>query len=324
MVLEHQYVAKKIGKAKGPFKQYLDQIMPFTIGASSGIFSLLATQPFDTMKVLKQVKAEKAGNENLQKISLFSTSQGYSHMIRSLYKGLDSAVIRQLTYTGTRMGVYKSLYGRYQKTHEKVPLAMKSLFGLTAGFMGSLVGNPSDLILIRMQSDLVLPPGERRGYKNFGNAFIRIIREEGFLSLFRGSSPTILRAMVLNATQLSMFDQAKEILDSYTETNKSSLGIRTAASAIAGFFASFSSLPFDNIKTKMQKMKKLPNGEFPYKNTLDALQKSIKNEGFTKLWVGFPTFYLRFAPRTMIILIMQDYLTDAWNRTRFCDQTTCY
>jgi solute carrier family 25 oxoglutarate transporter 11 len=38
------------------------------------------------------------------------------------------------------------------------------------------------------------------------------------------------------------------------------------SSAAAGFLASFMSLPFDNAKTKMQKMKKLPDGTFPYRN----------------------------------------------------------
>ena len=32
------------------------------------------------------------------------------------------------------------------------------------------------------------------------------------------------------------------------------------SSAISGFVCSFLSLPFDNIKTKLQKMDKLPNG----------------------------------------------------------------
>jgi len=38
------------------------------------------------------------------------------------------------------------------------------------------------------------------------------------------------------------------------------------SSAAAGFSASFVSLPFDNAKTKMQKMAKLPDGTFPYKS----------------------------------------------------------
>ena len=42
-------------------------------------------------------------------------------------------------------------------------------------------------------------------------------------------------------------------------------------------------------------------GKFPYKSLSDCMRKSIKNEGFTKLWVGFPTFTYRVAPHAMIV-----------------------
>jgi solute carrier family 25 oxoglutarate transporter 11 len=49
-----------------------------------------------------------------------------------------------------------------------------------------------------------------------------------------------------------------------------------SASLISGFLSSFVSLPFDNAKTKMQKMKKNPDGTFPYKNIFDTMGKTIK------------------------------------------------
>ena len=85
---------------------------------------------------------------------------------------------------------------------------------------------------------------------------------------------------------------------------------------VSGFLSSFVSLPFDNAKTKIQKMKKDANGKFPYKNIFDAMSKTIVNEGVTKLWVGFPTFYFRIAPHVCITLVTQDFLTDHINSIR--------
>lgn len=79
---------------------------------------------------------------------------------------------------------------------------------------------------------------------------------------------------------------------------------------MSGFLSSFCSLPFDNAKTKLQKMKAGPDGKMPYKNIFDALGKTISREGFTHLWVGYPTFYLRIAPHVGITLIIQDFITD--------------
>lgn len=85
---------------------------------------------------------------------------------------------------------------------------------------------------------------------------------------------------------------------------------------ISGFLSSFCSLPFDNAKTKLQKMKKLPDGTFPYRNIFDAMGKTIAREGFTHLWVGYPTFYLRIAPHVCITLIVQDIITDEVKKFR--------
>jgi solute carrier family 25 oxoglutarate transporter 11 len=83
-----------------------------------------------------------------------------------------------------------------------------------------------------------------------------------------------------------------------------------SASLISGILSSFVSLPFDNAKVKMQKMKKNPDGTFPYKNIFDTMNKTIKVEGFTHLWVGFPTYYFRIAPHVCFTLVTQDHLTD--------------
>jgi solute carrier family 25 oxoglutarate transporter 11 len=63
------------------------------------------------------------------------------------------------------------------------------------------------------------------------------------------------------------------------------------------------SLPFDNIKTKLQKMKVGADGLYPYKGVPDCFAKTVAREGFFGLWVGFPVYYSRVAPHAMIVII---------------------
>jgi len=78
------------------------------------------------------------------------------------------------------------------------------------------------------------------------------------------------------------------------------------ASAIAGFFASFFSLPFDYVKTQLQKQKKLPDGTMPFKGFGDCVSKTFAAGGPLKFYTGFPTYYVRIAPHAMLTLILLD------------------
>ena len=60
-------------------------------------------------------------------------------------------------------------------------MKFKIFASLTAGFVGSFIGTPPDVVLIRDQLDKMSPPEERRNYKNVFDAFIKIIREEGMI-----------------------------------------------------------------------------------------------------------------------------------------------
>jgi len=100
---------------------------------------------------------------------------------------------------------------------------------------------------------------ERRGYNNVFNALSRIVKEEGVLALWRGSTPTVIRAVVLNLAMLAPYDEVKERLNNFTQTKDtrstrlmySIIATKYRSSATAGFLAAFASLPLDNAKTKI-------------------------------------------------------------------------
>lgn len=269
-------------------------------------------QPIDTVKVRIQILGESKGkgvdvNTNPLVVGRkILANEG----VAALYKGLDSALLRQATYTTTRLGVYSYLFERIKKEYGKVTFGNKFLISSLAGFTGALVGTPADLALVRLQSDATLPVAERRNYKNVVDAFSRIIKEEGFFSLWKGSTPTIIRALAINMMMLTSNDEIKERLTAWRGLKKPDQTSVLTASAVSGFLSSFVSLPFDNIKTKLQKQKRLPDGTLPYKSFFDCFKKSVANEGVTGLWIGFfPTYYIRIAPHIMITLIVQDWLT---------------
>ena len=75
---------------------------------------------------------------------------------------------------------------------------------------------------------------------------------------------------------------------------------------MSGVFASVFSLPFDNIKVKLQKMKQLPNGKMPYSGVFDCLFKSYRWNGVRGLFAGLPTYYFRIAPHVMTTFLVYE------------------
>ena len=165
---------------------------------------------------------------------------------------IDSALLRQAVYTTLRLGIFFTLTDmiRQRKPGRGLTTLEKVGCSFAAGGIGSFCGNPFDLCLVRLQSDLTLPPEQRRNYKHVFDALIRIPREEGITGLWKGALPTVSRAIALNIGMLVSYEEAKERL-----TKKFGPGRKTLllASAVSGVFTALFSLPFDNVKTKLQK-----------------------------------------------------------------------
>ena len=214
-------------------------------------------QPLDLIKTRMQLSGVGgAAKEHKTSFHVFKSvlkNEGVS----GLYTGLSAGLFRQATYTTVRMGVYTSLFDKYVSEYSegKPPgFFVKAVIGMTAGGVGAFFGTPAEVSLIRMTSDGRLPPAERRGYKNVFDALIRITREEGILTLWRGCVPTIGRAMVVNAAQLASYSQAKQFLLS-TKYFNDNIGCHFWASMISGLVTTAASMPVDIAKTRIQNMK---------------------------------------------------------------------
>jgi solute carrier family 25 oxoglutarate transporter 11 len=103
------------------------------------------------------------------------------------------------------------------------------------------------------------------------------------------------------------YDEAKERLTARLGKDHPK-AIMFTASMLSAVATSTASLPFDNIKTKLQKMKRLPDGTMPYSGFVDCAMKTAAREGITGFWAGLPTYYFRVGPHSIITLLTAEYL----------------
>eukprot|EP01111_Echinosteliopsis_oligospora_P004468 TRINITY_DN1724_c0_g1_i1.p1 TRINITY_DN1724_c0_g1~~TRINITY_DN1724_c0_g1_i1.p1 ORF type:complete len:310 (-),score=97.00 TRINITY_DN1724_c0_g1_i1:24-953(-) len=282
----------------------------YLLGGLAGMSATCVVQPIDLIKTRMQL----SGHGGVKYTNSFEAFKAIARQegITGMYRGLSAGLLRQATYSTTRLGSYNTyselLAGKDENGKPKpLSFVLKLVAGSAAGATGAVVGTPAEISLVRMTSDGRLPPEQRRGYKNVFDALLRISREEGVLTMWRGCSPTVIRAVVLNAAQLATYDQAKQMLISsgYFGNN---FGTHFTASLISGFISTAVSIPIDMAKTRIQTMKGAE-----YKNTVDCIVKVARQEGVFSLWRGFTPYFLRLGPHTIITFIVLEQMNKAYN-----------
>ena len=205
------------------------------------------------VKVRIQLKSEaRAGN--LSPFTIAKDIYANEGGIKAFYRGIDSALLRQAVYATLRLGIYFNLTEYVKESvngGQNLSAAQKAGCSMFAGGLGSFIGTPCDLALVRMQADQTLPEAERRNYKHVFDAFRRIVSEEGITSCWNGAAPTISRAIALNVAMLVTYDEVRERLSKSLGPGTNPRVIQFSASMVSAVATSVVSLPFDNIKTKL-------------------------------------------------------------------------
>ena len=226
----------------------------------------------------------------------------------ALFSGVSATVLRQTLYSTTRMVLYDILKNKWSSSTSTtgaapaIPLYKKITAGLIAGAVGAAFGNPADVAMVRMQADGRLPPADRRNYKGVSDALGQMVRREGVGSLWRGSALTVNRAMIVTASQLATYDQAKEAI-LRKGLMPDGLPTHVAASFTAGLVAAVASNPVDVVKTRVMNMKVEKGTPPPYAGALDCALKTVRAEGPMALYKGFIPTVSRQGPFTVVLFV---------------------
>lgn len=105
------------------------------------------THPVDTIKIRLQTGLQ---TNIFNAAKLIYTKEGLRH---GLYKGITASWLREGIYSSLRLGLYEPFKGLLGETDPKhTPLWVRFTAGSMSGFVGSVVGNPTDLLKVRMQA----------------------------------------------------------------------------------------------------------------------------------------------------------------------------
>ncbi|XP_063141791.1 probable mitochondrial glutathione transporter SLC25A40 isoform X5 [Rattus norvegicus] len=143
--------------------------------------------------------------------------------------------------------------------------------------------SPLELIRTKMQSKTF-------SYKELYQIVSMKVSEDGWISLWKGWAPTILRDVPFSAMYWYNYENLRRWLCEKSDLYESTFMINFTAGALSGSFAAVATLPFDVVKT--QKQTQLWTHEyckFPEPldmSTWSIMKNIVADRGFSGLFTG--------------------------------------
>ncbi|KAM0648470.1 hypothetical protein ACHAO3_006653 [Verticillium nonalfalfae] len=233
--------------------------------------------------------------------------------IPSLWSGLSASIVRQSMYSTARFGLYNKLAARAQSWtgQQKLSAAWTIACAGAAGGLAGLIGNPAEVVLVRMCADGAKAPAERFAYANALAGFYRIGRDEGLATFARGMSANVVRSILMNVGQIATYSTAKHYLLA-SGGLKDDIRTHTLASFLAGTVATTICAPADVLKSRIQSASAAGSGGNP---VVQIIRTSLREEGPRFLMKGWTPAWLRLTPNTILTFVFMEQLRilTQWN-----------
>lgn len=228
---------------------------------------------------------------------------------------LSASLLRQITYSTTRFGVYEFLKSSSLTTPFSTPASSSTpsfpderrhspttLVALASisGFIGGIVGNPADVTNVRMQNDVALPHHQRRNYSSAFNGLYLTYRHEGVAGLFRGVAPNSARSIFMTTGQLASYDVFKAWVCG-TLGLRDGLATHFLASLMAGFVATTICSPIDVVKTRVMSAHSagMDASGGAGREILGVVQGLFREDGIRWMFRGWTPAFIRLGPHTI-------------------------
>ncbi|KAJ2235335.1 mitochondrial thiamine pyrophosphate transporter [Coemansia sp. RSA 485] len=214
-------VEQMLGRIGGMPKQ----IRSFVGGAAAGAMATSLTYPLDLLRTrfIAQQSASRVHQSMLDAVRLIYRQEG----IRGFYRGLWPACLQIMPYMGIVFTSYDVLGSGYRWVRRnlletdsgvaKVADAVQdAVIGGGAAVVGKCCVYPLDLVRKRLQVQGPLLRSYAGGnvpkYSGMTNALVYIVRNEGFLSLFRGLTPALIKAAPASAAVFYIYGHTRDLV----------------------------------------------------------------------------------------------------------------
>ncbi|BFZ26061.1 hypothetical protein BsWGS_29100 [Bradybaena similaris] len=242
-------------------------------GALAGALAKTVIAPLDRTKINFQIANKKFSAREACNF-LYNTVRESGFF--SLWRGNSATLVRIVPYAAIQFSAheqYKLWLNFKKKKH--LPPHLRFLAGSLAGVTSVALTYPLDLCRARM----AVTPKET--YNHIGQVFMKMIRTEGFFSIYRGFTPTVLGSIPYSGSSFFTYETLKK-LHAETHLGRDPNPIeRMCFGAVAGLVGQSASYPLDIVRRRMQTAG-ITGHSHDYTSILGTARSIISEEGFIR------------------------------------------
>ncbi|CAD5118503.1 DgyrCDS7198 [Dimorphilus gyrociliatus] len=275
-------------------------------GAISGVVCRAVLQPLDVLKIRMQVQVEE-----ISKSAQTSKYRGLFHTSRTIFKeegifalwnGHNPAQILSVIYGIGQFGSFelytKSLATIIPKSSEEWRSSTHFFCGALSGCTATICSYPFDLLRTRF-----IAQKSKSAYTNMLTATKTILEVEGWRSLYKGLSPTLLQIAPYSGLQFFSYTKFSQIAKKALSPNAKQLDSKflPLVGLLSGLTAKTLTYPSDVVKKRLQVVGfgKARIGLGITKNHVNMRKCIIdiaKSEGYRGFYKGFtPSIFNRLS-----------------------------
>jgi len=280
----------------------------FVSGSIAGACGVAVGYPLDTVKVRIQTQRQFTGIWQCA-VATFS-KEG----VQGFFKGMSLPVTTISMTSSVVFGTYRNCLQCLSQARGAGcgPNTKLDVFlsGMAGGVAQISVMSPGDIVKIRLQCQT---ESKRRGaatstpkYRGPIHCLLSIVREEGFLGLYRGALPLMLRDGPSYATYFLTYATICEWLTDSGKKRPDWSGVMLAG-GVAGMAGWTIGTPMDVIKARLQMDGALETRR--YKGFFHCVSETARVEGAGVFFRSLGINWLRAFPVNMVVFVTYELLT---------------
>lgn len=200
--------------------------------------------------------------------------------------------------------MYKSLLYRYSNTPISDPLSgsLSFLAGGLAGMTASACTYPLDFARGRISGKLAAVDG-RKAYGGLVSTIMLTVRDEGFLALYKGVTPTLLGAMPYEGIKFGTVGLLEKMFpqhdDEHNRVAKPNPIRKMIFGGIGGVTAGLITYPNDTVRRLLQ-LQGSRGTTAQYSGYWDCVLQTYRAHGISRFYRGLTVNIVRMAPNAAV------------------------